>query len=241
MRIVRIYQPQSLEIGQTVVLDANASHHLLQVLRLKVGTTFHLFNHLAQEFSATLLSVNKVATAKIDTLISNNTESPLYIHLAQSIVRGDKMDFILQKAVELGVQEITPLFSKYGEVQLSSERLEKKYRHWQGILIHAAEQSGRAHLPLLNLALPINTFLQQPSSNLRLMLHPHENNTQDWRHLNPNEVTLLVGPEGGFHQDEVELAKTKKVISCVLGPRILRTETAGLAAVACLQTLWGDF
>lgn len=240
MRITRIYQPINLIENQIITLDNHASHHLLNVLRLKSGTTLIIFNGQGGEYQAELINIEKKqAKIKIKNFSAIERESSLHIHLAQGISRGEKMDYIIQKAVELGVTEITPLFTEYGNVHLNEERLKKRVAHWQAIIISACEQCGRNHLPKINLPQRLFNWLPNCHDEFKLILDPQANKKIS-EYNKQNSVTLLIGPEGGLSDHEIAEAKRNNFLSLKLGPRILRTETAGLAAVAALQALWGD-
>ena len=243
MRIPRIYLPLPLTVGATVRLDDNAFNHAVRVLRLKSGAALILFNGAGGAFSATLADVGKrEAWAQVLEFLPGEAESPLRMLLAQGVSRGDKMDYTLQKAVELGVAAIQPLFTERGGVDLNGERLQRKIEHWRGIVIGACEQCGRNRLPELREPLALRDWLAQPAEpGLRLLLDPATK--QGLRGLEPpaGPVTLLIGPEGGLSPAEIVQAGLAGCHGVRLGPRILRTETAGLAALAAMQALWGDW
>lgn len=241
MTIPRIFVANKLASKQEIILDTNVSNHLLQVLRLKVNDPLKIFNDSGVEFSAIITAINKHhATVLIKEFIQCNRESPLKIHLGQGISRGEKMDFTVQKAVELGVNTITPLFTEYCNVKLKNERLDNRLRHWQGVAISAAEQSGRCYVPKI---LPAQTLQDwfATTAGLCLVLDPCATNNLSDIKERPSSVTLLVGPEGGLSDKEIIFAKQNNFLSVKLGPRILRTETAALAAISVLQAKWGDF
>lgn len=240
MRITRIFQKLPLKEGIEITLDEEASHHLSRVLRMPEGARLIIFNGESGEYQATIVKNNKHHTqVKIQKFIHQYHPSPLKIHLGQVMSRGDKMDFTIQKAVELGVNEITPLISSRCEVKLSGERIEKKQDHWKKIIISACEQCGRTDIPILNKIQTLHDWAPSLSSSLKLMCHP-ESHTRFKELKIENEVSILIGPEGGFSEDEIELAKTAQFHLMQLGPRILRTETAGLTIISILQGLWGD-
>lgn len=235
MRITRIYQAIIRP-----VLDHTASHYLAHVLRCRIGDECILFNGHGLETNARIVDINKTGvTVSLGQTIENHRESPLTIHLAQAIAKGDKMDWILQKATELGVHDITPLRTDYSEVKLSEERLAKKLMHWQGILISAAEQSGRAILPRLNppcllkdLSITDPTFFLSPRAPQSLSA---------FAQTSLQRICVCIGPEGGFSEQEENIALQQGMVAMTLGKRILRTETAAVSAIAAAQTLWGDF
>lgn len=243
MRIPRFYLPLPLVVGITVPLGGDALNHAVRVLRLKPGALLTLFNGQGEAFAATLTHIGKhEAQAQITAALPGNVESPLQVVLAQGISRGEKMDYTVQKAVELGVTAIQPLFTERSGVALSRERLDRKVQHWCGIVISACEQSGRNRLPELREPLPLTAGLSQSvESELRLLLNPQAE--QGLRGLEPptGAITLLIGPEGGLSPAEITQAETAGFIGVRLGPRILRTETAGMAALAAMQALWGDW
>ncbi|MFZ4791437.1 MAG: 16S rRNA (uracil(1498)-N(3))-methyltransferase [Candidatus Competibacteraceae bacterium] len=242
MRIPRIYLPIPLAIGATVPLDDNAFNHAVRVLRLKADAALILFNGTGGAFAATLTAVGKrEAWVRLLEFWPGEVESPLRVVLGQGISRGDKMDYTLQKAVELGVAAIQPLFTERGGVDWSGERLTRKVQHWRGIVIGACEQCGRNQLPAVHDPLALVDWLAQPAeSGLHLLLDPAAK--RGWRELEPPSggITVLIGAEGGLSPAEISQAVQAGFIGVRLGPRILRTETAGLAALATMQALWGD-
>ena len=168
-------------------------------------------------------------------------ESCLNIHLGQAVSRGEKMDFTIQKAVELGVNEITPIITERCGIKLSAERWDKKWEHWQGVIIAACEQSGRNKIPVIHKLCSLNQWLCEIQAELKLIMHPHVATRYRNSMMGLKNIALLVGSEGGFTEQEVELSKDYQFLGMKLGPRILRTETAALATIAMLQTLYGDF
>lgn len=241
MRIPRIYLPQSLSAGNDVELDSNALRHVVQVLRLKAGHPLILFNGEGGEYTAELTRVEKRrATAHITEFQDINRESNLYTHLGLGISKGERMDFALQKAVELGVNEITPLFTEHCVVQLDDKRALKKQEHWQAVIISACEQSGRNTLPILNAPQSIKHWINILSSTTKLILDPVASTTLATVKPGTAGVILAIGPEGGFSQTEIELAQENDFIGITLGPRVLRTESAAIASLTAIQALWGD-
>lgn len=241
MRTIRIYQSGHYAVGELLELSATASQHVGVVLRMQPDDELTLFCGDNREFSATITSVhNKKVMVTIRDVQDVNRESPRSIHLAQAISKGDRMEWVIQKAVELGVTSITPLFTTYCVVKLDATRLAKKQAQWQAIAIAACEQSGRTQVPIVHPACSIDDYLQACDSTIKLVLHPYE--SKSWRDYAfvTGDISLLIGPEGGLSDDEVSLAKTHDFQPLCLGPRILRTETAAIAALSVLQSIAGD-
>lgn len=239
----RIYQPVPLVTDQIISLNENASHHLVRVLRLKEGAPLIVFNGEGGEFSAQLLTVKKnYVTVRIGDFCNQLVESPLQIHLGQGISRGERMDYTIQKAVELGVTEITPLITERCEVRLSEERFAKRVQHWQGIATAACEQSGRHKHVKIATPEPLLVWMlkQQEQSILAFVLHHRTSKKLTEYQQIPKKIALLIGPEGGLSDAEITLAQKYKFHPLQLGPRILRTETAALVAITALQYRWGD-
>ena len=243
MRIPRFYLPAPLTVGAIVALDDNAFNHAVRVLRLKPGAALTLFNGAGGAFVATLTAVGKRdAQAQVTEFLPGEVESPLRVLLAQGVSRGDKMDYTLQKAVELGVAVIQPLLTERSGVDLSSDRLVRKIQHWRGIVIGACEQCGCNRLPELREPLPLPAWLSQPAEpGWRLLLDPLAERGLRGLERPAGTVTLLIGSEGGFSSAEIVQARRAGFTGIRLGPRVLRTETAGVAALAAVQTLWGDW
>lgn len=241
MRIPRIYLPQALSSGNQIALDDNALRHVVQVLRLKTGHPLILFNGHGGEFEAQLVTVTKrEAIVQIGNFHDISRESCLFTHLGLGISKGERMDFALQKAVELGVNEITPLFTEYCVVQLTNNRALKRHEHWQAVIISACEQSGRNTIPVLNYPTTLTEWLGTCSLCTRLILDPAASTALSTIKLTKPELVLTTGPEGGFSQTEIEQARQAGFEGVTLGPRVLRTESAALAGLAAVQCLWGD-
>lgn len=243
MRIPRVWVALPLGKERKIELPASAARHLLQVLRLRTGDRVVLFNGDGRDHGGEI-----VATARSRVAVHLDTAGPpegpprLDIRLGLGISKAERMTFALQKATELGVSRITPLFAERTLVRLSGERLDQRLEHWRGVLIAACEQCGRRRLPVLATAEPLFSWLQnRDPDGLALDLDPFAPRTL--RDLSPPKgaVSLLVGPEGGLSEDEHAQAAAVGFTSVRLGPRILRAETAPLAAIAAVQTLWGDF
>lgn len=241
LRTIRIYQPGPYDNGHTVELSVPASQHVAVVLRMQQGDLLTLFCGDNREYSATIISLHKKkVVVAINSVQDVNRESPRFIHLAQAISKGERMELVIQKAVELGVASITPLLTARCVVRLDAERLAKKQAQWQAITIAACEQSGRNQLPIIHQACELETYLQLCQAQTKLVLHPMS--AKSWRDykLTDADVALLIGPEGGLSDDEVSLAQALTFQPLSLGPRILRTETAAIAAISMIQTISGD-
>ncbi len=240
MRVPRIYLAADLQCDTSLNLPEAQSHYLGKVLRLDVGRPLLVFNGDGREFSAHIIRVDKRAVQiQLGAAQLYNRESPLITHLALGISRGERMDLVVQKATELGVQKITPLFTERTEVRLAGERLGKKMEHWRQVAISACEQCQRNVLPEVVEATDLAEFLRCPSAGLKLVLH-HRGAQTLKQFSPPTEVTLLIGPEGGLSEDEIAAAIRADFAPLTLGPRVLRTETAPLAALTAVQLLWGD-
>ena len=240
MRVSRFYCPNLSATATQLVLPERVYRHAIQVLRLKSGAVMQLFDGKGLEREAVLSLVEKrQAEVTLGAQIDNQSESPLPITLLQGVSRGEKMDFAIQKAVELGVTRIVPVLTQRSNVQLKGERAEKRYQHWQGVIESACEQSGRAWLPELAAISELSTVLQQQDAAVKLVLDPQADIGFSQLHK-PDALSLLIGPEGGLSDEEIQQAQQHGFIALRFGPRILRTETAALATLAVVQTLWGD-
>lgn len=245
MRKIRIHIDQPLKAGAEVALPAQASAHVVRVLRLGAGDALTLFNGDGCDYDAELALVSpREARARISAGWCVETESPLRITLAQALARGEKMDWIVQKASELGVARIVPLITERSEVRLDVARVDKRVAHWRAVGIGACEQSGRARLPEITAPQSMDAWLASLERNdgvARLALLPEgESSPRDLGAL-AKGVLLAVGPEGGFGERDIAALRAADFRGLKLGPRVLRTETAGLAAIAALQTLYGGF
>lgn len=241
MRTTRIYQPGDFSSGEIISLSAAASQHVARVLRMQIADPLLIFNGKNQQCHARIATIDKRTVSVIINQVAElSVESNLKIHLGQCISKGDKMDLIIQKAVELGASSITPILSQYCNVNIDAKRTDKKHRQWQEQIISACEQSGRNFLPKLNYHCKLKTFIEQCESKHKFILHPR--NAKPWREY-PNiddEVSILIGPEGGLSDLEILAGKERNFQPVNMGPRILRTETAAISALSILQTLYGD-
>lgn len=243
MRTPRLYIAKAIERGEMVTVTGQTAHHVIQVLRLRPGATIRLFNGHGQEWNAVLLESKRAEIyLEVSTPVETIAASSLSITLAQGVARNDRMDFILQKSVELGVSSIQPLWMQRCQARIRGERLEKRMKHWQGIIISACEQCGRSTLAEIYKPEDYTGWIiKQNKSALGLMLQP--DSTQVLHDLRPQgrEIVVLVGPEGGLTPEEQRLAVLSGFTGIRLGQRILRTETAAISALASMHTLWGDF
>ncbi|MEI7431296.1 MAG: 16S rRNA (uracil(1498)-N(3))-methyltransferase [Betaproteobacteria bacterium] len=242
----RFYCPVSLTVGQTVELPENAARHAGKVLRLRAGDELVLFDGAGGEYASRIAAVERHrVTAEVLEWNARECEAPLAITLVQALQAGEKMDITIQKAVELGVSSIVPVSTQRSVVRLEGERAMRRLEHWQGVVVSACEQCGRNRLPEVKLLSGLKNWLELPASDgaLRLMLVPGGQQTlKDFSAPLPGQrIELLIGAEGGLAPEEISLAAAAGFVAIRLGPRILRTETAGLAAIAAIQCLWGDF
>ena len=246
MRNPRIFQDSDFNLNETVKLSDDAFGHIVRVLRLTLGDVITLFNGKeASQYTAELVEVKKkTASVKIISQETVINESPLHIHLGQGISRGDRMDFTLQKSVELGVSKITPLFTERCGVKLSKERLAKKQEQWQKIVISACEQSGRCFVPEVAEPISLQAWMAQETQAIKLNLHPKAQHSIMTLPMeltqNKSKVRLLIGPEGGLTDEEITQVSQENFHDILLGPRVLRTETAALTAITALQCRFGD-
>jgi 16S rRNA (uracil1498-N3)-methyltransferase len=239
----RFYVSQPLAIGQLVQLPETVAHHI-QVLRLAQGELVTLFNGEGGEYTAALTEIAKRSvSAEVKAHLAREAELPFAVTLAQALPEGSKMDWIIEKAIELGVSGFQPLAAQRCVVRLSAERAEKKLEHWRGIIVSASEQSGRNRLALLAPPQDYKNWIIQQDLHRRIILTPRaDQSLAGWaRHQPPQAVTLVVGPEGGLSEQEEALALRHGALPLAMGPRILRTETAALAAVSVLSAAWGGF
>ncbi|WP_163934212.1 16S rRNA (uracil(1498)-N(3))-methyltransferase [Paraferrimonas sp. SM1919] len=241
MGLARFYHNEPLTVGQQIVLNDDAAGHIGRVLRMQAGERVIIFNGSGQHFPATITSASKKnVEVHIDEAISSNNESPLRIHLGQVISRGDRMDFTIQKSVELGVNTITPLFSERCGVKLSGDRLAKKIEQWQKIAVAACEQSGRDVVPNIRPAMQLEAWCAEDTEALKLNLHPRAAHGINGLTLDKLSARLLIGPEGGLSDVEIAMTENYQFTDILLGPRVLRTETASLTAITALQARFGD-
>ena len=259
MRIVRIYQPGPYAPGMLISLSPAASQHVGTVLRMQLGATLSLFCGDGYDYAATIYSIErKTVTVHIDAKHYTQQESACAIHLAQAIAKKDSMDWVMQKAVELGVTSITPLITQYSVVHLNQAQQIRKHAHWQAIMLSACEQTGRSIIPMLHPVTYCADYIANANQQHIIMLHPESLNTlhtiikqdacleeivcndRQAAHANITNITIMIGPEGGWSKAEIEHAAQMGIKIVRFGPRILRTETASLAIISVLQALYGD-
>lgn len=243
MRTIRIHVDLPLTPEVTVTLPTQAAEHLVRVLRMEAGNTITLFNGDGFDYPGVLVAVGKrEVSAKVLSRVQLANESPLRLTLAQGIARGDKMDLIVQKATELGVDRIVPLQTERAEVKLDPLRAEKRLLHWRAVAASASEQSGRACVPEILPALRLSDWLSSlpEDGSLRLALLPEATLAVRQLHFEKSIAALVVGPEGGLGERDIAALTAAGFSGLRLGPRILRTETAGLAVLAALQAIHGD-
>jgi len=243
MRIPRIFVPASLLPGVEFELPDQAHRHLAQVLKLSQGHQLHLFNGQGGEYAAEIVASSRRQTiVKILSHLVIDRETSIVITLAQCVSKGPRMDFVMQKATELGVSVIQPVISKQGAVKLDAQRMQKKQSHWQGVVHSACEQSGRNVIPEVRAVLNFEAFLQNlPKVDICLFLDPlADKGFSELPVEPPSAVLLIIGPEGGFATQEIEQLKMAGFQGLKMGPRVLRTETAALVALSACQLRWGD-
>ena len=239
MRLSRFFIDAPLSLGEHPLPEAQA-HYIGRVLRMAEGDALQVFDGSGTEFRGTLLEVGKKrVTVQLTESFAGQVESPLHIHLGQGLSRGERMDWAIQKATELGVNEITPIFSERCEVRLKDERADKRLMHWRQVAISACEQCGRSRVPVIHPPLLLADWIKQTQAELKLVLHPVAEPLVS--HAKPASLAFLIGPEGGLSDAEVDQAHATGFLPARLGPRVLRTETAPVVALAVAQQLWGDF
>ena len=243
MRMTRIHVDASLKVGAELALPDQAAAHVARVLRLGAGDRVVLFNGDGSDYPAELIASGpREVRARVLALQANHRESPLRIELAQALARGEKMDWIVQKATELSVTRIIPLITERSEVKLEDARARKRLQHWRAVAIGACEQSGRAIVPAITAVQSLGAWLAalEETATARLALVPGATATPRTLDAIYGHALLAVGPEGGFGENDLALLRDANFRRLAIGPRVLRTETAGIAALAALQSLYGD-
>ena len=239
----RLFVSGALINGAEIEVDGDRARYLGKVLRARVGDPISVFNGEGPEWPASITRISKTTVGlQLGDSFEAGTESPLKIHLVQGISRGDRMDFVVQKATELGVKRITPVLTEYGVVKLKADRAERRREHWQKIANSACEQSGRTRLPLIDTPLPMKNWFGAKPENVdaELILVPGAVTRLAETVAPATKVCVMIGPEGGFSDSEYQDAEVSGFTAVSLGPRILRTESAAIATLAVLQSLWGD-
>jgi len=243
MRQTRLYLEGEYDSGSELEIDAQRTHYLSRVLRLRVGDTIVIFNGTGAQFSASITALQRSrGRLVVHDALAAATESGFKLHLAQGISRSERMDFVVQKATELGVRRITPLLTEHGVVKLAAERAEKRRQHWRQVATSACEQSGRVRLPLVDAPVRLDTWLADKTqqADIGIVLKPGATEGLASIDVPATKVCLLVGPEGGFSNAEHEMMEAVGFRAVSFGPRVLRTETAAIAALAVLQARCGD-
>jgi len=243
MAFTRLYIEHPLQTNTEFELSGDKARYVGRVLRLRPDDQLTLFDGRGGEYRSNIRSITKSRVVlSVDEHIDRNLESPLSIHLLQGVSRGERMDLIVQKATELGVHRITPLITEYSVVRLDAKRAEKRVQHWRGIAASACEQCGRNMLPLVDAPIPLRNWLGENfnAAGIRMIMRPGASHSLKSVHRGPDAITLLIGPEGGFGENEYELAEATGFMAIGFGSRILRTETAAIAVLAALQAMFGD-
>ncbi len=248
MRIIRLFYPDNLQCNTHIQLDKSSSAHLVRVLRTKPGTPITLFNGNGKQYQCKTLDTDPRKTA-IEVLAEQviNRESPLKISLIQGVSRNDRMELCIQKATELGVHQIIPVICERSNFKLVKNQQLKKLSHWKNVATSACEQSGRNTIPTIEPIQTLTTYLKKTSDNqLKICLNPDTGQSlktlnSDIADFNKVMLSILIGPEGGLSEQENNFLRELNWNSIKMGPRVLRTETAGPAVIAALQMLWGDF
>lgn len=239
MRLSRFFVDAPLSLGQHE-LPEDQAHYISRVLRHTVGDAVQLFDGSGQEYLGELIEVGKkTVRVELRECFAGQPDSPLRVHLGQGLSRGERMDWAIQKATELGANEISLIVSERCEVRLKDERADKRLAHWRQVAISACEQCGRSTVPLIHPPISLADWLKQVEADLKLVLHPV---AEPWAsHSKPHSLAFLIGPEGGLSDAEVKQAQEQGFLAARLGPRVLRTETAPVVALSVAQQLWGDF
>ena len=241
MRLIRVHVDAELAEGARVTLGGSAAAHVRRVLRLEPGDGLTLFNGDGQDYPSRITGFDRGAVeAAVEGRVAARAESPLQVTLVQGVARAERMDLVVQKATELGVAAIVPVATARSVVRLDRDTCERRLAHWRGIAIAACEQCGRARIPVLAEPQPLATRLAAPASGMRILLAPGADAALAAVARGAQAVELLVGPEGGLDDGEREAARAAGYVACRLGPRVLRSETAAIAALAVLQAVAGD-
>lgn len=239
--MTRLYIDHPLDDGLELDLPHDAAHHVRTVLRAAPASELTLFNGEGAVHAAHITALTgRRVTVLVGAPLAEITESPLEVTLVQSVSRGERMDYTVQKAVELGVQRIVAISTSRTVVRLDARRADKRLQHWRGVIRHAAEQSGRSRLPQLAGITPLDAWLSSPRTGTSWVLHPTAQSPLARMPAPAGDLTLVAGPEGGFDEREIDALTNAGVQGVALGPRVLRTETAAVCALSICQALWGD-
>ena len=248
MRTTRLYHPEDLQCGTTTRLNADQSSHLIRVLRTKVNSPVILFNGDGFDYDCRTLNNDARKTLiSIESRIESNRESNLHITLIQGLSRNDRMEYSIQKSVELGINRIIPVICKRSSIKITDEKKLKKLSHWKKVIISACEQSGRNCIPELTEIIPLDKIGDMLKNRaLKIVLNPESDTSlSQLSHKRDNpagdNIEIIIGPEGGLTEEEIARLKDCHFNNVRFGPRILRTETAGPAVVSACQMLWGDY
>jgi 16S rRNA (uracil1498-N3)-methyltransferase len=240
--LTRLYFPGEIAAHGECRVAPPQAHHVIHVLRLQAGAALTLFDGRGTEYEALIKRIDKSGlTLTVTARREISRESPLAVVLAQGVSSGERMDYTVQKCVELGIAAIQPLITQRSVVRLSAERADKRVAHWQSVAAAACEQCGRNQVPAVLPVQPFTRWLGAPPNGVRYLLSPHAGKRLREFGRPPDTVILLVGPEGGWNEEETTAAELAGFAPMALGPRVLRTETAAVAALAAMQVLWGDF
>ena len=239
MRITRLFTDQPLASGTRVLLEGGAAKHLGRALRARIGDAVCLFNGDGHEFAAAVTGIDKqTVSLEVGTASAPDTESRIHTTLGLCLSKGDRFDWAIQKATELGIGAIAPLYSDRVDFIIPADRMEKRVAHWQQVVISACEQCGRATVPTIFHPTPLSDWVREQHTDIKLFLHHRETGTLP--ETRPSSIALLVGPEGGLSDIDRDHASDAGFIGVKLGPRVLRTETAPIVALAILGARWGD-
>lgn len=241
MTLHRVHVDLPLQCGESLTLPPAAFRHLIQVLRLKTGAAVTVFNGRGGEYRARIGQVSKrQAWIEVVEFVDVSRESPLDLRLVQAVSKGERMDWTVQKAAEIGATQVVPVLSQFCNVSMNAARWEKKRTHWQAVMTAACEQCGRTRIPALGPIQTLSDWLDSPAAGTRLILDPDQGQPIANFAGATAPIDLLIGPEGGFSESEIRTAINAGCKAARMGPRLFRTETAGLAAMAVLQALAGD-
>ncbi|MDP5238458.1 16S rRNA (uracil(1498)-N(3))-methyltransferase [Uliginosibacterium sp. 31-16] len=237
----RFYCPLPLSLAQDLPLPVEVAHHAVRVLRLRYGEAVVVFDGAGAEYLGELIEIAGKPGVHLRERLTTEREAPLRITLVQALAVADKMDWIVQKAVELGAAAVQPVEAERCVLKLAGDRIGKRIEHWRQVAVSAAEQSGRSQLSEVGELQKLAAWLALPANGERWILAPEQGAALSAMPRPTGPVSLLVGPEGGWSNKELAVAQAAGCIPVRLGPRILRTETAGLAAIAAMMALWGDY